>query len=157
MQALRRLAFVAAASGLVCLAHLAAADSITLKSGETLVGKVRSFEANHSASHSSRFVIEVDDETRIIPLHKIDAITFDGAASGGQKAASPPPPASARLGRDPQAAAAVAPSGSAEASGEHWLTTSSHKRHNSSCKYYKSSKGRPCGPNEGTPCKMCGG
>jgi hypothetical protein len=156
MQALRRLAVVAAASGVVCLAHLAAADSITLKSGETLVGKVVSFEANHAASHSSRFVIEVDDETRIIPLHKIDAITFDGAASGGQKAASPPP-ASARLARDPQAAAAVAPSASAEASGEHWLTTSSHKRHNSSCKYYKSSKGRPCGPNEGTPCKACGG
>lgn len=157
MQALRRLAFAVAAVGFVCLAHLAAADSITLKSGEVLVGKVQSFEANHTASHSSRFVIEVDDETRIIPLHKIDSITFDGGDPGGQRVAPPPTPASARIGRSPQAAAAVTPSASPEASGEHWLTTSSHKRHNSSCRYYKTGKGRPCGPTEGTACKVCGG
>jgi len=38
-----------------------------------------------------------------------------------------------------------------------WLTTSSKKRHNNSCKYYKSSKGSECGPNDGSPCKSCGG
>lgn len=44
-----------------------------------------------------------------------------------------------------------------EASGEYWLTTSSKKRHNSKCRYYKKSKGRPCGKEEGAPCKSCGG
>jgi micrococcal nuclease len=39
----------------------------------------------------------------------------------------------------------------------HWLTTSSGKRHNTGCRYYKSSKGRPCGSDEGTACKVCGG
>ena len=39
----------------------------------------------------------------------------------------------------------------------HWMTTSSKKRHNSSCRYYKKTNGRPCGPNEGVPCKLCGG
>jgi hypothetical protein len=39
----------------------------------------------------------------------------------------------------------------------YWLTTSSSKRHNSKCRYYKTSKGRPCGPNDGTACKVCGG
>ena len=29
------------------------------------------------------------------------------------------------------------------------------KRHNSGCRYYNSSY--PCGPNDGTPCKICGG
>jgi hypothetical protein len=39
----------------------------------------------------------------------------------------------------------------------YWLTTSSRTRHNSSCRYYKTTAGRPCGPKEGTPCKLCGG
>ena len=43
------------------------------------------------------------------------------------------------------------------ADGQHWLTESSGVRHNSSCRYYKSSKGRPCGLDEGRACKVCGG
>ncbi len=39
----------------------------------------------------------------------------------------------------------------------YWLTTASNVRHNSKCRYYQKTKGRPCGPNEGTPCKICGG
>lgn len=39
----------------------------------------------------------------------------------------------------------------------HWLTTSSQKRHNKKCRYYKETAGRPCGPTEGKPCKVCGG
>lgn len=38
----------------------------------------------------------------------------------------------------------------------YWCTKS-NKRHNSSCRYYKTSGGRPCGPNDGTACKLCGG
>ncbi len=40
---------------------------------------------------------------------------------------------------------------------EYWLTSSSRKRHNSSCRYYQSSNGKPCGPEDGIPCKICGG
>lgn len=39
----------------------------------------------------------------------------------------------------------------------HWLTTSSQKRHNASCHYFKETAGRSCGPDEGTACKACGG
>ena len=39
----------------------------------------------------------------------------------------------------------------------YWMTTSSHKRHNSSCRYYMNSNGKPCGPTDGIPCKICGG
>jgi len=39
----------------------------------------------------------------------------------------------------------------------YWMTISSSKRHNSSCRYFMNSKGRFCGPNEGIPCKLCGG
>jgi hypothetical protein len=38
-----------------------------------------------------------------------------------------------------------------------WLTASSNKRHNSTCRYFKATKGRSCGPDEGIPCKICGG
>ena len=33
--------------------------------------------------------------------------------------------------------------------------SSTGKRHNSGCRYFSS--GRPCGPNDGVPCKNCGG
>lgn len=46
---------------------------------------------------------------------------------------------------------------SGESTGEYWLTTSSKKRHNSKCRNYKKTKGRPCTKDEGTPCKICGG
>lgn len=38
-----------------------------------------------------------------------------------------------------------------------WLTASSGIRHNSRCTNYRNTKGRECGPNEGRPCKICGG
>jgi hypothetical protein len=36
-----------------------------------------------------------------------------------------------------------------------YTISSTGKRHNSTCRYY--GKGRPAGPNEGIPCKICGG
>jgi hypothetical protein len=39
----------------------------------------------------------------------------------------------------------------------HWLTTKSGRRHNKECQYYKTTKGRECGPEDGEPCKICGG
>ena len=38
----------------------------------------------------------------------------------------------------------------------HWLGASG-KRHNPSCRYYATGKGRYCGPEDGAPCKLCGG
>lgn len=40
---------------------------------------------------------------------------------------------------------------------KHWITYSSKKRHNSSCRYYNHSKGRFGTANEGTACLNCGG
>jgi micrococcal nuclease len=53
--------------------------------------------------------------------------------------------------------APVAAQSEADQAKTFWLTTSSNVRHNSKCRYYQKSKGRPCGPDEGTPCKVCGG
>lgn len=39
----------------------------------------------------------------------------------------------------------------------YWLTASSGVRHNGTCRYYRKSKGRLCGPNDGRACKICGG
>ena len=39
----------------------------------------------------------------------------------------------------------------------YWLSKTSGKRHNLRCKYYNKPDGRFCGPNEGVPCKLCGG
>lgn len=39
----------------------------------------------------------------------------------------------------------------------HWVTSSSGKRHNSSCRWYRNSNGRPATAAEGTACLKCGG
>jgi regulator of replication initiation timing len=52
---------------------------------------------------------------------------------------------------------AAASGGSDQKALTHWLTTSSNKRHNSNCRWFKNSKGRPCRADEGIPCKICGG
>ena len=68
--------------------------------------------------------------------------------------------ASAAVPSEPAPAAknaSVKPASEAAPAGDYWLTTSSGIRHNSKCRYYKKSKGRPCGANEGRPCKKCGG
>lgn len=41
--------------------------------------------------------------------------------------------------------------------GGYWLTDEKQRRHNSKCRYYRLGRGRPCGKDEGTPCKRCGG
>ena len=44
----------------------------------------------------------------------------------------------------------------AEATGW-WLSSGSGVRHNERCRWYRRSTGRPCKPDEGRPCKLCGG
>lgn len=122
---------------------VALADVISTKSGEKISGQVIRFERNERSLASSHFVIEVRGEELEVPLSKIDTITFDRP--------TPPPSPAAAFG-----AAKKPPSQEQPEGGSHWLS-STGKRHNSSCRYFKSSKGRPCGPGEGVACKICGG
>lgn len=39
----------------------------------------------------------------------------------------------------------------------YWLSTPSGQRHKSSCRYYGTTDGRPCGPLDGKACPLCGG
>lgn len=39
----------------------------------------------------------------------------------------------------------------------YWLSSKTKVRHNSRCRNYRRVKGYPCGPNDGRPCKTCGG
>ncbi len=57
----------------------------------------------------------------------------------------------------PQSNLAPAAQATQQSEQRHWLTIKSGIRHNSTCRYYRNSKGRPCGPNEGRACKICGG
>jgi hypothetical protein len=126
-------------------ASAAMADVIVMKSGEEITGRVVRFEHNKSSLASSHFVVDVGGEEKEFPLFKIETVTFTGPAT------APAPPVAARPpSRKPSA------SKEDDAEGEYWLS-STGKRHNSSCRYYKSSKGRPCGKNDGVACKNCGG
>ena len=39
----------------------------------------------------------------------------------------------------------------------YWLSSSSQKRHNQGCRWYRRTTGLACTENEGTPCDRCGG
>lgn len=46
----------------------------------------------------------------------------------------------------------------AAATVKYWLNTSSNTRHNNGCRWYgKTKRGRPCGPDDGKACGICGG
>ena len=53
--------------------------------------------------------------------------------------------------------ARVVPTKPSSGAVEYWITTSSGKRHNSGCRYFQTSRGRPGEATEGTACKICGG
>jgi len=143
--------FAAIAASLVV--SVALADVIVMKTGEQITGRVARFERGEHSLANSHFVIEVDGKEREVPLFKIDTVTF----AGGAVAAGQPPRTSAAL---PAAslppAKKPAASDDREESGGHCLSATG-KRHNSSCRYYGSSKCRPCGPKDGVACKVCGG
>ena len=41
---------------------------------------------------------------------------------------------------------------------EYWLNTKTNVRHNRKCRWFGiTTNGQPCGPDEGRPCKSCGG
>ena len=83
-----------------------------------------------------------------------------------QNAPQPPPvssPTPSSVSTPPPTApytpspARVVPSKPSSAAVEYWITTSSGKRHNSGCRYFQTSRGRPGEATEGTACKICGG
>ena len=39
----------------------------------------------------------------------------------------------------------------------YWISTSNRQRHNSRCRYFKTTEGHLGGPDEGKACKLCGG
>ena len=124
----------------VLLAVVAAfgADTITTTNGEKILGEVVGFERNPSDMKKSWFVIKADGKRKYIVLDEIEGVDFGGA--GGTVESNPPNQVKAEAPTD----------------GAWWLS-SSGKRHNSGCRYFKTSKGRACGAGDGVACKVCGG
>lgn len=135
----------------------ALADVVVMKSGAQITGKVTRFERGEHSLASSHFVVNVDGEEQEIPLFKIDTVTLDRVGDAAAAAGSRPlsaaglPPAQTAPSRQKDSERA-----DNSESGGHWIS-STGKRHNSSCRYYKSAKGRPCGAKDGVACKVCGG
>ena len=88
-------------------------------------------------------------------------LVFEKQSSAPAQPASPPTTSSVVSPTPPPvpstpSPARVVPSKPSSAA-EYWITTSSGKRHNSGCRYFGTSRGRPGGATEGTACKICGG
>lgn len=89
-------------------------------------------------------------------------LVFEKQSSAPVQPVSPPTTASVVPSASPAAPTSpspvrLAPSKPSSAAVEYWITTSSGKRHNSGCRYFQTSRGRPGGSTEGTACKICGG
>jgi hypothetical protein len=88
-------------------------------------------------------------------------LVFEKQSSAPAQPVSPPTTSSVVPSASPAAPTSpspvrLAPSKPSSAA-EYWITTSSGKRHNSGCRYFQTSRGRPGGATEGTACKICGG
>lgn len=86
----------------------------------------------------------------------IESLRRDNAALRQQLAQTQPQQSSASQPAASASGVTSPPSpNSAQNSGLSYSRSSTGKRHNSNCRYFGS--GSPCGPNDGVPCKICGG
>jgi hypothetical protein len=86
----------------------------------------------------------------------IRALQADNAALREQLRATATKPASTSSTQNAVQSPPTSSPAVQDASQAYWLS-STGKRHNKSCRYYGTGRGRPCGSNEGVPCKLCGG
>lgn len=77
--------------------------------------------------------------------------------NGGYHYDRTPPSAAGVQSAAPKQESAPAPEAKPKESSNFWITSSSGVRHNEKCRYFKTSKGRPCTKDEGRACKICGG
>ena len=88
----------------------------------------------------------------------IATLRSDNAALREQlKAQSAKPPSAVLPTAVPNAATQPgAGGGASDVSQAYWLSGTG-KRHNRNCRYFGTGSGHRCGPNDGVPCKICGG
>jgi hypothetical protein len=151
----------------------AASEKTTIKllSGETIAGKVAGIKDDSVSlatdygvvripvskiTEESRKNLNIPEETdvgklknRITELEALVASLREENANLRKSEISSPSKATP----SPKEAAKPAPTGEA---GLTYKLSTSGKRHNSRCRYF-SSAGDGCGPNDGEPCKVCGG
>lgn len=77
--------------------------------------------------------------------------------NGGYHYHRTPPAGVGAATASPKQDAAPAVDAKAKESAGFWITSSSGVRHNEKCRYFRTSKGRPCTRDEGRACKICGG
>ena len=77
--------------------------------------------------------------------------------NGGYHYHRTPPAAAGAQPSVPKQEGAPTPDVKAKDAAGFWITSSSGVRHNEKCRYFKTSKGRPCTKDEGRACKICGG
>jgi hypothetical protein len=94
---------------------------------------------------------------RIVELEAtVESLRKDNAALRQQLQAATAAPLAPPASAPTMPVRAISSTASTTAqSGLSYTISSTGKRHNSRCRYYGS--GRPAGPNEGIPCKICGG
>ena len=71
------------------------------------------------------------------------------------KSTSSPKPASASV--KPKQTSASTTNRTSDAEAAQYRISAGGIRHNSSCRYFRGMTTRPCGPDDGRPCKICGG
>lgn len=147
--------------GSVLRGEILSKDSSELKL-KTLLGEQRITRAQVSQKSLAALQWVSDDpvelKTRLADMERrIATLEAENQQLRRELTARPEPPAPfpPRDPTPPRQTAVQQPPGSEKAVG-YWLSAT-RKRHHSKCRYYQTGKGRACGPDEGAPCKICGG
>jgi len=97
--------------------------------------------------------ISAENGKTILTIKNFEPIIADAATS----VATPASTTTQKTGQESKSRTESSVTSTDQQETGYWITTSSSKRHNKNCRYYKNSKGRFCGPNDGIACKICGG
>ena len=100
---------------------------------------------------------ENDSLRRMLATRNADKPANASRTNSVRQSGSPRPASSATGSRTNAVLDNLQRPGAPNASTAYWLSTWSGLRHNSGCRYYRNSTGKPCGPNDGKACKTCGG
>ena len=146
-------------------------ETIKLTSGETMTGKIAGVNQDSlnlatdygvikiplaKLTEESRKKLKLPEETDVTKLKarisELEALVANLREENATLRKTGTPTASPQ----PQAAKSSPKPAATGESGVTYKLSKSGKRHNSRCRYF-SSAGDTCGPNDGEPCKVCGG
>jgi regulator of replication initiation timing len=113
--------------------------------------EVERLKEDNAALKKQNLLLQAENQRLRRLLGSASSVTTTNAGAEGEAASG-----SSEQSAAPAVSTTNQASGPKTAVLTHWLSTVDGRRHSSRCRYYKTTAGRPCGPDEGSLCTFCG-